>query len=104
MTGKEFATKYTEAQLKEIANDIAGSIVIRNYINGNSRDTRRETTAEEKTIIKNIAYGAMLAYGWVGGDIKSIVDTAEFILYQFLPKANGCDSIYIPLRKATETW
>lgn len=104
MTGKEFAEKYNEAQLKEIARDIAGSIVIRDYVNGNSRDTRRETTDKEKEIIRNIAYGAMLAYGWVGGNIQSILDTAEFTLRQFLPNANGYDSIYIPLRKVTETW
>lgn len=104
MTGREFAEKYNEVQLKEIARDIAGSIVIRDYVNGNSRDTRRETTKEEKTIIKNIAFGAMLAYGWVGKDIQSILDTAEFTLMQFLPKANGYDTIYIPLSKVTETW
>lgn len=106
MTQKEFAEKYNENNLKEIARDIAGSIVIRDYINGNSRDTRRETTPSEKEIIRNIAYGAMLAYGFRsnGGSIDSILDTAEFTLRQFIPNANGYDTIYIPLRKVTETW
>ena len=106
MTGREFAEKYNEKQLKEIARDIAGSIVIRDYVNGNSRDTRRETTLPEKEIIQNIAYGAMLAYAYRnnGGSIDSILDTAEFTLHQFIPNANGYDTIYIPLRKVTETW
>ena len=103
MLGRDFAKKYNEKQLKEIARDISGSIVIRNYIDGNSHDTHRKTTASEKEIIYNIAYGAMLAYGY-RGDIQSILDTAEFTLKQFLPEANGYDTIYIPLRNVTETW
>ena len=105
MTQREFSEKYSESQLKEIARDIAGSIVIRDYVNGSSRDTRREATKPEKEIIKNIAYGAMVAYGHRdNASIDSILNTAEFILHQFIPDANGYDSIYIPLRKVTETW
>ncbi len=105
MTQKEFAEKYSQAQLKEIARDIAGSIVIRDYVNGNSRDTRRETTATEKEIISKIAYGAMIAYSFRsnGGSIDSILDVAEFTLLQFIPEANVYDTIYLPLRKVTET-
>lgn len=105
MTGREFAEKYNEAQLKEIARDIAGSIVIRDYVDGCSRDTRREATEPEKTIIRNIAYGAMIAYSYRsnGGSIDSILDMAEFTLKQFIPEVNAYDTIYIPLRKVTET-
>lgn len=106
MTQKEFAEKYSQQQLKEIARDIAGSIVIRDYINGNSRDTRRGTTEPEKEIISKIAYGAMLAYSYRSGDdgsINAVLDVAEFTLNQFIPGCNSCDTIYIPLRKATET-
>ena len=106
MTQREFAEKYNESQLKEIARDIAGSIMIRSYDRGNSRDDRRETTKEEREIIQNIAYGAMLAYSYRsnGGSIDSILDTAEFTLKQFIPNCNSYDTIYIPLRKVTETW
>lgn len=104
MTGREFAEKYNEAQLREIARDIAGSIVIRSYDEYGSRDDRRETTEVEKTVIKNISYGAMLAYGYRNGDLDSILNMAEFTLMQWLPEANTYDSIYIPLRKVTETW
>ena len=104
MTGREFAEKYNEAQLKEIARDIAGSIVIRDYVNGSSRDTRREATDSEKEIICNIAFSAMLAYGYRGHDLEGILDMAEFTLMQFIPESNTYDTIYIPLRKVTETW
>lgn len=104
MTGREFAEKYNENQLKEIARDISGSIVIRDYINGNSSDTRRETSTEEKEIIRNIAYGAMLAYGHRADEIEGILDMAEFTLRQFIRDCNCYDTIYIPLRKVTETW
>lgn len=102
MTGREFAEKYNASQLKEIARDIAGSIVIRDYVNGSSRDTRREATEPEKEIIRNVAYGAMLAYRY-DRDLAGILDMAEFTLMQFIPKANTYDTIYIPLRKVTET-
>lgn len=105
MTGREFAEKYNEQQLKEAARDIAGSIVIRQYDErGNSSDIRRATTEIESEIIRKIAYGAMLAYRWRGRDIQSILDTAEFTLDLFLPEANGYDTIYTPLRNVTETW
>lgn len=106
MTQREFAEKYSQAQLKEIARDIAGSIVIRDYINGNSRDTRRETTEPEKEIIRKIAYGAMLAYSYRSGNdgsINAVLDMCEFTLRQFIHECNCYDTIYIPLRKVTET-
>lgn len=97
MTGREFAEKYNTSQLAE-------SIVIRDYVDGCSRDTRRAATEPEREIIKNIAYGAMLAYLYRsnGGSIDSILDMAEFTLRQFIPEANTYDTIYIPLRKVME--
>ena len=103
MTGREFAEKYNEKQLREIARDIAGLIVIRSYDEHGSRDDRRETTEVEKTVIKNIAYGAMLAYGYRNGDLEGILDMAEFTLKQWIPEANAYDTIYTPLRNVTET-
>ena len=103
MTGREFAEKYNESQLKEIARDIAGSIIIRAYVDGCSRDTRSATTKPEREIIQNIAYGAMIAYSYRGSSIDSILDMTEFTLMQFIPEANTYDTIYIPLRKVTET-
>jgi hypothetical protein len=105
MTGREFAEKYNGKQLKEIARDIAGSIVIREYdTRGNSSDIRRASTEIERDIIRKIAYGAMLAYRCDDTQIHGILDMAEFTLHQFIPEVNAYDTIYIPLRKVTETW
>ena len=102
MTGEEFRNKY-DNKLREIAKGIADSVVIRKYVNGCSEDVRRATNVSEKKAIEAIAYGAMLAYRWKDSDIDGILDMAEFTLMQFIPEANTYDSIYIPLRKVTET-
>lgn len=103
MTGVEFTNKYTGDELKEIASNIAESITTREYINGNSKDTRRKTTKAEHEIIRNIAYGAMASYRFRESDIDIILDAAELILMQFLPEVNTYDTIYIPIRKVTKT-
>ena len=108
MTQTEFAEKYTQPQLKEIAAEIAKEVVIRSYQNGNSSDKRRRSTAEEQEILSKIVYAALIAYGYRseenGGSIDAILDMAEFTCHQFLPDVNTYDSIYIPVRKTTETW
>ena len=105
MTQKEFAETYSETSLKVIATTIASEIVIRDYVNGSSRDTRRASTEYESAVILRIAYAAMVAYSHrESADINSILDMAEFALHQFIPEANGYDTIYIPLRKITGTW
>lgn len=100
----------TEEERHAIADKIAQSIVIRTYNNGSSCDTRRETTAEEQRAIYNVANGALSSLQW-GADTmqdprleRSIIDTAEFIINQFLPDCNGYDTIYIPLKNAVDEW
>lgn len=99
MTGKEFAEKYDENQLKEIARDIAGSVVIRT----DNGDFRRQTTADEREAIKAIGESALCAYSYRKGDIDGILDMAEFMMHRLVPHANAYTTIYIPLRKVTET-
>lgn len=100
----------TEAELKEIAEAMSETIMIRTYENGNSKDTRRKTTKPEKAIIYKIAYGALLALNH-GEDSRSsrlaeqkIIDTAEFTIDLFIPDCNGYDTMYIPLKKAVAEW
>lgn len=99
-----------ESELKQIAESISDTIMIRAYENGNSIDTRHKTTALEKEIIYKIAYGALLALNY-GTDVRasrlaeqSIINAAEFQIGLFLPDCNGYDTIYIPLKKAVQSW
>jgi hypothetical protein len=101
----------TEAELKAIAEAIAGAITIRTYdANGNSTDTKRHSTTEEQQVIFKIAYGALLGIncdkvGRNDGRItQAIIDTAEYTIDLFLPDCNGYDTIYCPLKTALENW
>lgn len=101
----------TEAQLKEIANRIADQVTIRTYDeNGESEDTMREATSEEKEIVFKVAFGSLLGLNWgekrrsSKDEANAIIDTAEFVLGQFLPECNAYLTIYLPLRNAVEEW
>lgn len=83
----------TEQELKEYATQAAETIVIRTYNNGNSEDTKRNTTKLEKRIIFAIIYGALLAIN-NGADKQSAKDTAEYIGDLQIPEMNGYDTIY----------
>ena len=108
MTQMEFAQKYTSEELKKIADEYSDEVVIRSYVDSCSSDDRRETTLAEKEILNKILYAAMVSYGYRNednhGSIDAVLDMAEFTLMQFLPEANTYDTVYIPLRKITETW
>ena len=104
MTIEEFRTIYrTDKDLEEIIPFFTDTIVIREYDDGNSRDIRRKARKKEKQILHNIMYSALLAYRFRGGDIDGILDMAEFMCHMELPKVNAYDSVYIPLRKITQT-
>lgn len=110
MTNKIIRDHMTEEELRTWARDIAGSIMIRTYDNGNSNDTRRTTTTKEYEIIFKIAFGALLGLNY-GEDTRrsrereqAIIDSAEFTLDLFIPEANGYDTIYNPLRRCLEQW
>lgn len=110
MTVKNMRVYKTEAELKEIAEAMSETVMIRTYENGNSNDTRRKTTKKEKDIIYNVAYGALLGMNW-GEDVRSselaaqaIIDTAEFTINRFISNCNGYDTMYIPLKRALANW
>lgn len=103
MTPREFREKYND--YRPLAEEIAKDITIRTYVDGCSHDDKRPATDAEKDIICKIVYSALLAYGWSdNARLDSILDTAEFTLHQFIPTANSYDTIYIPIRRLTETW
>ena len=88
----------SEQELREAARIKSSVIVVRTYIGGNSEDTPRNTTKPEAEIIRNIFYGGFLAIR-DGADVQSVADACEYILKQFIPEANGYDTIYRPLKE-----
>lgn len=102
--------------LKEQAEKYSEEIMVREYNNGASVDTRRKSTEQEKEIIFNVLYGALHGLNW-GDECRrnrkmeqAICDTAEFIIDNFINKekfgieCNGYDTIYIPLKKILADW
>lgn len=104
-----------------IADEISKTIVIRDYVRGNSRDIRRKTTKIEKNIIYNIAIAALDSINFIASGEKSMYDTkthailntAEFMFMRFIEDvlpinseahANSYDSIYNPIAKVVREW
>ncbi len=100
---------YPEDKLREMAEEISGSLVTRAYVDG-SYWVRRPTTESEKAILFNIAFGALLGLNY-GEDVRScrrleqaILSTVEFTSNEMLPDTNGYETIYNPLRRALGDW
>lgn len=92
--------------IKEYAECEASSITIRSYMNGNSRDTTRNSTEEEKQVLKAIIAGALSAIR-SGKDKQIAMDVAEHIgLYFFKEtregRCNTYDSIYQKIWKCPD--
>lgn len=105
----------------KIADEISKTIVVRDYINGSSRDTRRETTEEERKILRNVALAALNSLNYTAADENGVYDikthailnTTEYMFMRFITEcfpidgnahANSYDSIYIPLAKVIREW
>lgn len=118
----------TVEERHKIAEEISSTIVIRDYVRGNSRDTRRETTGDEKNILYNVALAALNSLNYTAADERdvyntkthAILNTAEFMFMEFIADilplddgtyvnsdevhANSYDSIYIPLANVIRKW
>lgn len=98
---------YTNQEAKEYAEKAAETLTVRTYENGSSKDTTRETTQEEKGILTNIIYGALLSIKWHKYDktaVQIAKDTAEFTIDLMLPYINGYDSVYNKIGKFIEIY
>lgn len=91
---------YTEQEAKEYAESVSNTLYIRTYNNGNSDDTKRQTTESEKGILTNLIYGALLAASWHGLEenaVQGAKNTAEFIARLMIPNINGYLSVYLQI-------
>ncbi len=105
----------------KIADEISKTIVVRDYINGNLRDTRRETTEKERKILYNVVLAALNTLNYTAADENGVYDTkthailntAEYMFMRFITEcfpvggnahANSYDSIYNPLTKVIRDW
>jgi len=99
-----------ESVLRSVAESIASRVTFRMYINGNSHDVMKKSTASVRSAIYPVAYGALLGlnYGEEGRSSapaeRAILTSSEFTLMHLLPDVNTYDTIYNPLRAALELW
>ena len=92
--------------IEEYAECESSTITIRSYENGNSKDTTRNSTEEEKQILKSIIGGTLSAIR-SGKDKQIAMDVAEYIGIHFFKKTkegrcNTYDSVYQKIQKCPE--
>lgn len=92
--------------IEEYAECESSTITIRSYTEGNSKDTIRNSTKEEKEILKAIIAGALYAIK-IGKDKQTVMDVAEYIgLYSFKEteegRCNTYDSVYLKIWKCPD--
>ena len=89
---------FTEQAVKDFAEKTAETVVIREYKDGNSSDTRRASTNEEKAIVERAIAGALLSIR-SGHEPNSAKSTAEFFILFNSEEThiNTYDSIYVPI-------
>jgi hypothetical protein len=91
---------FTEQAAKEYAQKTAETVVIREYKNRNSCDTRRNSTNEEKAIVERAIAAALISIK-SSYEPQSAKATAEFfVLHNYgNPHINTYDSVYIPINE-----
>ena len=92
--------------IEEYADCEASTITIRKYVNGNSKDTTRNATEEEKKILKSIIAGTLSAIK-SGKDKQIAMDVAEYIGINSFDeteegRCNTYDSIYCKIWKCPD--
>ena len=100
----QYLREFSEYALRNEAHKAAQTISIRSYDNGSSKDTRRNSTSDEATIIENCIYGALLTIksnATIEAQ-KPAMDTAEMIADLSISNINGYDSVYNPVLRICE--
>ena len=91
--------------IEEYANCQASTITIRSYANGISKDITRNSTEDEKKILKSIIGGALSAIK-SGIDRQSAMDVAEYIAIHSFDKmkeqCNTYDSVYCKIQNCPD--
>lgn len=100
-----------ESVLSAIADRISQTITVHKHYDGGTEHVTRTAFPTERARIRSVALGALQGLNWgddtrsaLGGREQAILDTAEFIMMQFIPCANAYDTLYNPLRAVTEAW
>lgn len=111
----------SDKEMREHAEAIASSIVVRSYDWHGSHDLRRDTTPEEKKVIFGIALGALNAinsrvrdeHSAYGSKTHMVLNTAEWIFIEMCKEFhlksgedhfNSYDSLYAPLVLVVDSW
>lgn len=113
--------KMSDKEMREHAEAIASSIVVRSYDWHGSHDLRRDSTPEERKIIFGIAFGALNAinsrvrdeHSAYGERTHTVLNTAEWIFIKMCKEFhlesgedhfNSYDSLYAPLKLIVDSW
>jgi len=93
-------TVFSEQVVMEFAEKTAQTVVIREYKDNNSYDTRRISTSEEKALLERAIAAALLSIN-SGYEPDSAKATAEFfvLINSGITHINTYDSIYIPINE-----
>lgn len=79
--------------------DASLTITYRSYVNGSSRDEKRNANALEHVALESVMLGALQAIKWRDDAAQTALDTAEFTIDYLLHGVNGYDSVYLPLMR-----
>ena len=108
----------TGSEIMKIVRDISGTVTVRSYVDGTSRDDKRPATEEERAALRAVVQGALNQLNFSRVIIReaeqAVVDTAEWILTALLnagqfvgpygTHVNSYDTIYLPLQRVIAAW
>ena len=109
----------TGSELIAIEQEISGTVVVRSFVNGCSRDDKRPATDNERAALRAVTLGALNQLNFnrvINRDVEqATIDTAEWVLIALLAPCdkivgpydehvNTYDTIYLPLQRVIAAW